>query len=930
MREIGQQVEEICLQALEIDPSLRAAFLRDACPNESLRQEVESLVAAADYANLFFEVPPMLRAYGEDGFADEPASPDLGHEIGPYRLLERLGEGGMGVVYRASQREPVRREVALKIIRPAIDSGLVSARFDAERRAISLMDHPNIARVLDAGTTTGCRAYFVMELVLGQPINRFCDERSLTVRERVRLMIPVCQAIHHAHQKGVIHRDIKPSNILVTDGPEGPVPKVIDFGIAKAASGLLHDGATFTTGFDVLGTFEYMSPEQAEPGGHLVDVRSDVYSLGAVFYELLAGTPPIPELSLKKSSFTEILRRIHEEIPATASQRARHALHSAADIAEKRGCDPRRLAAQLSGECDWIVLKALEKDRENRYESAGAMARDLERYLAAEAVDASPPSRVYRLRKLAAKYRGAFITAGALLAILLVALISLSVALRQEMRANANSAALREVVRKVMIDRPAQLAQLPNSLKLRSDLMSDVEGALSALSKEVGRDRNADLQLARAYYSLALVRGLPQGEGSMGEFDTGLIYMRKSAEVAGVIVRAHPDDRDAQKMFVSANLGMLFEYRRLERFDEAEQAEREVVAHAQTLPAWMRSEEFFIDYDVIAAQKDVAAIKTSQGKMDEALALNQSAFSIAAKMPEKWLKLPIVKNNVAASYADTALSDWRVHGYSDQASKMIHKGLRILDGCPEVMCKSRAAELESYAGLLDWSGGSDREGFTSMERGIQDMETLSAADPADEVFKSAAQELRRNYALALLVSRQPERALSVLRKGFNPDAAHSGTEDLLIYGQILDAHEKYGAGKRYLLTARANLQKEKGTFETLVMQWTATRALADEADRAGQRETAVAQRRDQLRMARQLKADARTVHLLESISAVDFARTVADIRHSPDDVRREASGLLDGCCTDLPFPYRVQYPGTMLITPSLEEQHQLSAALAIR
>ncbi len=764
MPQVDQLVEKICLQALEIDPSLRAVFLDDACPNEPLRKEVESLVAAAEYADSFFEVPPMLRAYGEDGCEDEPASPGIGYEIGPYRLLERLGEGGMGVVYRASQREPVRREVALKIIRPAIDSGLVSARFDAERRAISLMDHPNIARVLDAGTTSGCRAYFVMELVLGQPINRLCDERSLSVRERIALMVPVCQAIHHAHQKGVIHRDIKPSNILVTDGPEGPVAKVIDFGIAKAATGLLHDGATFTTAFDVLGTFEYMSPEQAEPGGHRVDVRSDVYSLGAVLYELLAGTPPIPELSLTKSSFTEILRRIHDEIPPTASQRVRHAPQSVVNIAEKRGCDPRRLAAQLSGECDWIVLKALEKDRENRYDSAGDMARDLERYLAGEAVEASPPSRVYRLRKLAAKHRGAFISAGALLAILLVAVISLSVALRQEMRANANSAALREVVRKFMIERPAQLAQLPNSLKVRSDLMSDVEGALDALSKEVGRNRDADLQLARAYYSVAFVRGMPQGEGSLGEFDAGLKYLRKSIQVADVIVRAHPDDRDAEKMFLSANLGMLYTYRQLGRFDEAERVEKEIVARAQALPGWMRREEFFVDYEVIAAQKEVAAINTSQGKMDEALALNQSAFSIAAKTPETWLKLPIVKNNVSASYCDTALSDWRVHGYSEKDSEMAHQALQIVDGCPEVMCRSRAAELEGYAGLLDWSGGREQEGFALMNRGIQDMEALSAMDPADVLFKGAAQELRRSYALALLVSHGPDRALSVLRQ----------------------------------------------------------------------------------------------------------------------------------------------------------------------
>jgi tetratricopeptide (TPR) repeat protein len=659
----------------------------------------------------------------------------------------------------------VRREVALKIVRPGMDSGLVAARFEAERQALSLMDHPNIARVVDAGTTGGDRAYFVMELVMGQPINRYCQERVLSVRQRVQLMAPVCQAIQHAHQKGVIHRDIKPSNILVADGPQGPIPKVIDFGIAKATGNPLHDGATFTRAFDVMGTPEYMSPEQAEPGGRAVDVRSDVYSLGAVLYELLAGVPPIAGLSLRESGFAAIFERIRREIPAAPSRRAR-----------------------VAPECDWITLKALEKDPERRYESAGAMARDLERFLSGDAVEASPPSQTYRLRKFAGRHRLVLGVSGLFIMLLIVAVVWMSVALRQQMRANANAAALRQVVRKVMIERPAQLAQLPNSLKLRSDLMSDVESALDALSREAGRDRKADLELARAYFNIANVRSNWVGEGSMGEWDGGLKYLQRAGEVAGGIIRSNPGDRDAQKMFLSSRLGMLYIQRRLGRFTDAENEAHQIVDHAEGLPARMHREDPFVDYDIATAYKEIAAMKTSQGRLEEALSLNRKALSaFTANLKPEWLKSPIEKNNLAACDADTGLSEWRLHGYSQGASDLLHRGLAALEGCTDVACKSRTAELEGYAGLVDWSGGREKEGLELMGRGIHDMEALLTADAADVVFQDSAHLLRRGDALALIGSRRPDEALAVLRAYIHPRDPRTSPEDLLVYGEALEA-----------------------------------------------------------------------------------------------------------------------------------------------
>ncbi len=932
-----QLVERICLQALETEPAARASFLRDTCPDDEIRAEVESLLDAAGFADDFFRAPALFLSSSTGADPGEPPAPQCGDEIGPYRLLERLGEGGMGVVYRAIQAQPVRREVALKIVRPGIQSAAAAARFGAERQALSLMDHPNIARVLDVGATTGGRAYFVMELVAGRPINKYCGEHGLTVRERAQLMVRVCQAIQHAHQKGVIHRDIKPSNILVADSPAGPTPKIIDFGIAKANGASLYDGATFTRAFDVIGTLEYMSPEQAEPGGQGLDVRSDVYSLGAVLYELLAGQPPIPGLSLRNTGFAEVLRRIHDEIPPPPSNRARKPTAPQPNAPPKPDnlvSEPRPQGSvpppplRHSAECDWIALKALEKDRDRRYESAGAMAHDLDRYLAGHPVEACPPTRLYRLRKFAARHRLAFSVSAAFVALLVVAVVWMSIALREQMLANTNTAALREVVRKVAIDGTAQIAQLPNSLKIRSSLLGDVEDALQTLSKETGHDRDGDLQLARAYYNIALVRGAPTSDGSMGDFAAGLKYLNRSAAIAAALIRANPSDRDAQKMFLGSRLAALSVYRRLQRYPEAGQAAREIVAHAQALPPSMHRQDFFVDYDIVTAYKEIAAIKTSQGKFDESLALNRSALSIARTMAPKWLQSPLVKNNLAAAYADTALSEWRLHGYSPDASALIHQGLAVVQSCPDLMCKSRAAELEGYAGLIDWSGGREKEGFASLERGIHDMEALSAAQSGDVLFKTAADSLRESYALALVASHRRQQALAVLRNRPSPADPHADPESLLVYGEVLEAIGGRASGEPYFLAASRGLDKDPAQgFEPDLLRWDVTRALAECADRTRHYADSLRLRRDSLSLAAALPADPDTVRIFTSTSAADFAHTVAETPNATPALRHEALRLLAGCCSAVPNPYRVEQLGAIVTTPSPEQLHSLTAAL---
>ncbi|HLX62074.1 MAG TPA: bifunctional serine/threonine-protein kinase/formylglycine-generating enzyme family protein [Planctomycetota bacterium] len=368
-----------------------------------------------------------------------------GSHIGPYKILQELGEGGMGTVYLAEQIEPVKRRVALKIIKSGLATGYVIARFDIERQALAMMDHPNIAKVLDAGTTQDGQPYFVMELVSGVPITKYCDNLQLPLRARLELFIPVCYAIQHAHQKGIIHRDIKPSNVLVAMQDGKPVPKVIDFGVAKAVNQKLTDATMYTQLGVIIGTLEYMSPEQAEMSALGIDSRSDIYSLGAMLYELLTGTTPFDRRTMKDATIVEMLRLIREVEPPKPSTRISSCPDTLHDTAVKRKIEPTRLVQSVSGELDWIVMRALDKDRTRRYDSASGLARDIERYLADEPVEACPPTSWYRFKKMARRNKG-LLAACAAIAIILIAATatSISFALRATAAEKAAQAALNE------------------------------------------------------------------------------------------------------------------------------------------------------------------------------------------------------------------------------------------------------------------------------------------------------------------------------------------------------------------------------------------------------------------------------------------------------------------------------------------------------
>ncbi len=446
------------------DAQEREAYLQEACAGDpALVDRLRELLSAHDESHGPLDRrPPALGVT-----VDTTAREGPGTVIGPYKLLQQIGEGGMGTVFMAEQTQPVQRKVALKIIRPGMDSCSVIARFEAERQALALMDHPNIARVFDAGTTVSGRPYFVMELVKGIPITRYCDEHHLTPKQRLELFVPICHAIQHAHQKGIIHRDLKPSNVLVADYDDRPVPKVIDFGVAKATGSKLTEHTLFTEFGQIVGTLEYMSPEQAKLNSLDIDTRSDIYALGVLLYELLTGTTPFDRKRFSQAAFDEVLRIIREEEPPKPSTRLSESKDSLPSISALRQTEPAKLTKLVKGELDWIVMKCLEKDRNRRYESANGLATDVQRYLSGEAVLAHPPSAGYRLRKFARRNRGPVLAGGLLFLALAAGVIGTAIGL-------ARAAAAAEAAREANEQAQKRLRQIERQSEILLSIFDDL------------------------------------------------------------------------------------------------------------------------------------------------------------------------------------------------------------------------------------------------------------------------------------------------------------------------------------------------------------------------------------------------------------------------------------------------------------------------
>jgi eukaryotic-like serine/threonine-protein kinase len=766
-----ERLKEILAEAVGKETAeARAAYLDTACQGDAaLRQQVEGLLAAHEQAGGFLEQPVLPPA-------EAPIGVGPGTVVGRYKLLEEIGEGGFGRVFMAEQQVPVHRKVALKIIKAGMDTREVIGRFEAERQALALMDHPNIARVLDAGATESGRPYFVMELVNGIPLTSYCDQSQLATEQRLQLFMKVCQAVQHAHQKGIIHRDLKPSNILVTLIDGEAVPKIIDFGVAKALGQKLTEKTLFTSFQQMIGTPAYMSPEQAALSGVDVDTRSDIYSLGVLLYELLTGVTPFDQETLRKAALDEIRRLIRETEPPKPSTRLQSLGAKITEVAQRRHIDPAALPRLVHGDLDWIAMKALEKDRARRYETVSALVEDLQRHLSHEPVHASPPSAAYRARKFIRRHRfGVAIAATLTLTLtagLTAALIGFGQArlewdraerhareeTRQRQLAEANYQTAREAVDRMLTRLAADLADQPRMAQLRRKLLEDALKFHQGFLEQKANDRELRHAVAQTYMKVGDIYE------SLGQYDKSLEPWGRALTLLEALAQQHPSEAQYREEMATAFGELAFANMWLERVPEGVAQRRKALAIYEALQRQFPDAPEYLSL-VVRAHVDVGnafqwSPRESLEEMQQALRLCEDRRARFPNLPEDPELLAHVCHWLGAALNEVGRLEEAEQEYR-KAHELRTRMVAEQPGSADL--KSGLAHIKTYLGDLLAETGRLSEAEKLLREATLLVEQ-NLADAPDSAEVRSAGNYYNSLSQVLLAMHRTEAAEAALRR----------------------------------------------------------------------------------------------------------------------------------------------------------------------